>query len=214
MQEHMSAIGCEIRTDITSTIGLSELMLKGKFGSLSEDQKSVVAEINKRVKHLKGAFDELVEMYLLTSGNLQLNIAKVDTDQLLDQAIADSWQHWLLKNKSTRSDIVKQDIPSTLPKIWADSSRIQRAVTGMLVEAIRAVHNDDESEIVFTASYDDTWITLQVIIAEEDPYHYYNSNSPNIFFCQSVVEMHGGQMSLERRKESQVKVTLILPIRG
>ncbi len=218
MQEHMAEISHEIRTPASAIIGWSEILLIGKYGPLNEKQKEIVTEINKRERYLLGAFNELVHMHRLTSGQLKLHIAEINLGQLLDDAISNTWEHWLMQYESIRSGIIKQDIPSTLPRIWADSSQLQQAITGMLAEAVFAVYNDDGSEIVFTASYDDAWITLQVIISREDPFshlqnYHLQSNRPRMFFCQSVIEMHGGQVNLEQREESRTEVALTLPIK-
>ncbi len=85
--ELITNVSHDLRTPLTSIITYTELL---KASDLSHEDKSAYLEIiDRKSQRLKVLIDDLFEVSKMTSGNIELNKAKVDLVQLIQQALAE-----------------------------------------------------------------------------------------------------------------------------
>jgi signal transduction histidine kinase len=85
--ELITNVSHDLRTPLTSIITYTELL---KANDLSDEDRSAYLEIiDRKSKRLKVLIDDLFEVSKMASGSIELNKAKVDLSQLLQQALAE-----------------------------------------------------------------------------------------------------------------------------
>ena len=206
----LSEMLSEIRTPTSAIIGWSGLMLEEKLGLLNEEQRQELSNIHKSGHFLLAVWDDLFVMHQVLFDYLNLHIEEVNLYELIQQAIAATWEHWLISFHPDRPTI-KQHLPDELPTIWADRLRIQQAITRILLEAISTTYSREKSQIGMVVSHDDAWVTIQVRVTGAEVQYFRDHNSPRLFFSRMVSEMHSGQVQLEQQ-EAELVFTLTLPI--
>ena len=198
----------ELRTPATAIVGYADLMLQGIDGPLNERQEEHLITIHKLGRDLLRRFDEFADGAWLGDGWLELDIGEVDLNQLIESVRSATLEY--IENSAIKLEL-EQNVPDDLPNIWADSLRVQLAMVEILSEAVRSIHTS-EGKITLTASYDDDWVTIRVADNGVVFRDYCGDDHPALFISGTIVEMHGGQMHVESRKDVGTVVTFTLPI--
>ena len=86
--EFLSTISHELRTPLNAIIGFSQLLEMDINGTLTEQQKLNVNEINVAGGHLLHLVNEILDLSAIDSGNINLNMQKVNLCEVLGQAIS------------------------------------------------------------------------------------------------------------------------------
>ncbi len=209
----LSQMSQETRTPLNSIIGFSDVMAKGICGPVNEEQKKILRTIHKNSRYLSNAFDEILNVTRLVYGRLNLYFEEIDLSQIIEQAISDTWQHWTLLHDPVEPSILDTSIPNAIPDIWADSLRVQQAIMGILVECISEIrYNRDERKVLLTLSYDDTWMSFDFSIKGQVSEYFPNENSPRLFYSQSIIKAHSGQIRLRQQEDRHQGIIFTLPI--
>lgn len=204
----------EVRNPIFSNIGFSQLLLEEKVGPLNEKQRDFITHIHRTNRYLSKIFNQFSDLYRLIFGLLHLRLEEVDLGQLLDKAISANRTEWFDWENMTLKPKIESSIPDDLPNIGVDPTRIQQAVSGILALASSATFHREDGIITFTVNRDDNWIRLNVkVIGEESLYFYNIPDNPTLFFSRSIIEMHGGQLTVNVQEEQKrLEISFTLPI--
>lgn len=192
----------EIRTPLTAIVGLSEVMLKyeAKIGPLSEKQKDYLTWIHKNGEDVFQMFDTLHDVFRLVYGYQHLPyLEEVNLRELIQQVIS----HTQVK--------IQLDILTNLPNIWADSKYIFHALSWLLPVA----RQDEKTSTTLAVSFDEKNVIFDLISVEQEGlYFYYHPDNPTLFFSRSIIEMHGGQLTVDVQEEQKrLEISFTLPIK-
>jgi signal transduction histidine kinase len=87
--DFLAKVGHEIRIPLNSIIGFSELMLEERFGALGHDRyREYLRGIRAAGEHLLSLADDLHDLSNIDAGRLQLALAGVDLNELIQQCVA------------------------------------------------------------------------------------------------------------------------------
>ncbi len=85
--DFLASVGHELRTPLNAVIGFSDVLLKGHFGTLNQDQKSYANDILENGKHLLGIIDALLDFSTGEAGRTDLALTDVDLGPLIENAL-------------------------------------------------------------------------------------------------------------------------------
>ena len=124
--ELITNVSHDLKTPLTSIINYVELIKKEEYIKPDhiKDYVNVLDSKSKRLKHL---IEDLFEASKVGSGNIELNIEKIDLKQLLRQSIGE------MEEKLSNSSLdIKINIPDNNIYIYADGRRMYRVFENLL----------------------------------------------------------------------------------
>jgi signal transduction histidine kinase len=220
--EFLNNISHELRTPLTVIIGWGELM---SYGKLSEKQyNSAVEQINKSSLRLLNLVNTLLDLSKIQKGVLKLELKEIDLNEAIKRAIEDNSIEAAVKNVEMTSNLSQ-----TLPKVKADLTRIQQAVSHLIHNAVK--FTDSEGLIVVRSEQIDDEIIVSVsdngigISPTSLPYIFerfsqadasttrkYGGVGIGLTLVKSLVEMHGGKVFVESEVDKGSTFSLSLPL--
>jgi len=124
--ELITNVSHDLKTPLTSIINYIEL-IKKEENIEPEHIKDYVNVLDSKSKRLKVLIEDLFEASKASSGNLELNMEKIDITQLLRQAIGE------MEEKLSKSNLdLKVKVPEEKTYIMADGKRLYRVLENLL----------------------------------------------------------------------------------
>ncbi len=217
-------ISYELRTPLTNIIGFSELLANPIFGVLTPRQREYLDDIAFSSKTLLAIIDDILDLSAIDAGGLELKLAKVDVAAVIDQAING------VRERAARArltlDIAVADDAVTF---MADEQRVRQVLYNLLSNAVGfskpegVVHLSCWSEggtMVFSVEDEGVGIPKE---QQERIFERFESRSQGgkhrgaglgLSVVKSLVDLHGGDMTLESEPGKGTKVTVRFPERG
>jgi signal transduction histidine kinase len=217
-------ISYELRTPLTNIIGFSELLANPIFGVLTPRQREYLDDIAFSSKTLLAIIDDILDLSAIDAGGLELKLAKVDVAAVIDQAING------VRERAARArltlDIAVADDATTF---MADEQRVRQVLYNLLSNAVGfskpegVVHLScwrESGTMVFSVEDEGVGIPKE---QQERIFERFESRSQGgkhrgaglgLSIVKSLVELHGGDMTLTSEPGKGTKVTVRFPERG
>jgi signal transduction histidine kinase len=125
-------VSYELRTPLNSILGFAELLDKGVPGLLNTRQGEYVKDIVSGANTLTALIDDILDLALIESGALRLELTRIDLHTLLIE-VANHAREWASKVNIT----LAVDCPENAGKFLADDRRIRQVVFNLLNNAFR-----------------------------------------------------------------------------
>lgn len=132
----------------------------------------------------------------------------------------------LCRYQLKKSTTLERDVPDTLPAIFADTQQIEQVIVNLVMNGVDAMEGSPNPTIRVSANGDDENITLYIedngpgipdAVIEKiwDPFFTTKSAGKGtglgLAICKSIVEDHGGQLSVENKHEGGARFRLSVP---
>ena len=153
----VSKVSHELRTPLNMIIGLIDLMVKSPdiyeepFPSTAFEDLQVVY---RNCEHLSSLINDVLDLTQVESGRMTLHKERTDIATVVDEAIGVVQP--LIKKKHLRAEI---NVPSDLPLVYCDRTRIRQALLNLLSNATRFT---DQGEVSVCVEHKDTYIVISV----------------------------------------------------
>jgi signal transduction histidine kinase len=128
----LATISHELRTPMNAIIGFSQILLRPKFGELTNQQLDMVEKILNNGKDLLIKINEILAFSQLESGKLALKPEILDLSKVVNNAVTKIRP--LAKAKKL-SLFVKTDLENTL--VFNDAVRLQQILINLLSNAVK-----------------------------------------------------------------------------
>jgi signal transduction histidine kinase len=125
-------VSYELRTPLNSILGFAELLDKGVPGVLNTRQGEYVKDIVSGANTLTALIDDILDLALIESGALRLELTRIDLHTLLTE-VANHAREWASKVNI----ILAVDCPENAGKFLADDRRMRQVVFNLLNNAFR-----------------------------------------------------------------------------
>ncbi|MEQ9459327.1 MAG: PAS domain-containing protein, partial [Phycisphaeraceae bacterium] len=155
--EFLANMSHELRTPLNSVIGLSEVMLEGIFGPLSDKYREYISDINVSGQHLLEVITDILDISKIEAGEVDLEESIVDIPDIVRSSLRLAYTRTQDKRKWT-----SVDIPDGFPKLKADNRLVRQVLVNLLTNAIKFTHDDGDVGIV-TAIDAEGGIAIQVV---------------------------------------------------
>ena len=159
--ELITNVSHDLKTPLTSIINYIEL-IKKEEDIKPEHIKDYVNVLDSKSKRLKVLIEDLIEASKSSSGNLELNMEKIDITQLLRQAIGE------MEEKLSKANLdLKLRVPEEKTYIMADGKKLYRVLENLLSNISKYSLNNTRVYIDIIEEDDKVKLTMKNISSYE-----------------------------------------------
>jgi signal transduction histidine kinase len=214
----------ELRTPLNAVIGYSEALLLGHFGTLSPQHHEYLAIIKDSGALLLSLINDILDLAKVEAGKFDLRPDLVDLRSVIDATLR------LVAERAGRRGLLLQcSIADDLPAIKADPRAIQQVLLNVVTNAIKFTAHGGSVSLT-AASQGDDWISLRVtdtgigmraadlarvfepFVQAENIYgRSHEGSGLGLPLSKSLVELHGGRLTVESELHKGTTVTILLP---
>ena len=202
--ELITNVSHDIKTPLTSIINYVDLLKKEDINDAKIEQ--YIAILDKKSQRLKKLIEDLVEASKVSSGNVKLNIERINLKELLNQAIGEFEDRFQKKNLKIDLDIPKTDII-----IEADNRYMYRIIDNLFsniskyaMENTRVYIRLQKSDKFIEVEMKNISATRLNISADElmqrfvrgDKSRYTEGSGLGLSIAESLTEMQGGSFKI------------------
>ncbi len=224
--EFLANMSHELRTPLNAINGFSEIMAGEMFGPLGDARyKGYAADILKSGQHLLSLINDILDMAKIEAGKLTLHYEAVSLKEIVEDAAR------LMRGRVEESGLkLLVDAPD-LPTIEADHRGLKQVVLNLLSNAVKFTPEGGDIVIALSREDDDR-VRVAVTdtgigIAAEDlgrlarPFEQVEGQHSKttqgtglgLALTKSLIELHGGTLTLESEPGCGTTVSFDLPIR-
>lgn len=218
--EFTRALVHELKTPLTPIMSSSELLVSG---IREEPWLSVANNIQRGAVNLNKRIGELLDLARGEIGMLRLNPKYVDTLLLLHQ-VGDE----MAVVASSNGQVLKTELPESLPLVWADEDRLRQVVQNLVVNATK--FTPEGGQIILRAKVENDSLIVEVQdtgrgIPEDEqkrlfqPYHRQLSDREHLSglglglaLCKNLVQLHGGRIWVESQAGKGSTFSFAIPV--
>ncbi|MDP3803157.1 ATP-binding protein [Brevundimonas sp.] len=223
--EFLANMSHELRTPLNAINGFSEIMAGEMFGPLGDPKyKGYAADILKSGQHLLSLINDILDMAKIEAGKLTLHYEKVSMKEVVDDAAR------LMRGKIQEAGLnLLVDAPD-LPELDADYRGLKQVVLNLISNAVKFTPEGGDI-VVALSREDDDRVRVAVTdtgigIAAEDlnrlarPFEQVEGQHSKttqgtglgLALTKSLIELHGGTLSIESEPGRGTTVSFDLPI--
>jgi NtrC-family two-component system sensor histidine kinase KinB len=218
--EFIATASHELRTPLTSVQMGVHLLLEGALGELTDTQTEVLQACRQDCERLDKLMRDLLDLSKIEAGESQPDLAAISARDLLTTTLKE-----LRPQVEAKGLTLTIDAPFELPSVSVDQLQIERVLNNLVINALR--HTKD-GEIKISAEQRDNHLAISVhdtgsgIPGEYLP-HIFDKfvqvpDAPTggaglgLTISKSIVEAHGGQISVQSQVGRGTTFTLTLPL--
>ena len=218
--EFIATASHELRTPLTSVQMGVHLMLEGAVGELTDKQQEVLQACRQDCERLDKLMRDLLDLSKIEAGESQPRLAPVRARELIATAAEE-----LRPQVEAKGLGLRVDAPVDLPRVLADSAQIERVISNLVVNAVRYTKR---GEIKIGAERRDDHVAVSIsdtgngIPAEYLPHIFdkfvqvpgaqTGGAGLGLAISKSLVEAHGGHMSVQSEVGRGATFTFTLPV--
>ena len=222
--EFVSMVSHELRTPLTSIGGYLEMLVDGDAGEINEEQKEYLEIIQRNTVRLSALINDLLDVSRIESGRIELKKQQIDIHELIQGATESIRPH--IEEKHQTLDIV---IPSSLPEVYADVDRVTQVLINLVSNATK--YTPQNGKLIIKADTPEGFVRISVIDngiglspaeleklftrffrADNHTTREVGGTGLGLWISRSLVEMHGGAISVESEKEKGSTFSFTLPV--
>jgi PAS domain S-box-containing protein len=222
--DFISTVSHELRTPLTSIIGYLEMLRDGFGGDLTDQQGSMLDVVDRNSRRLLGLIDDVLTLSRLESNVIRGANTSVDVSSLVVSA-----QQAVLPSMISRELRFEADIADDVGSVFGDVNQLERVLLNLLTNAVK--FTPDGGEVRVGAQRDQTTVTIEVsdtgigIPQEEQDRlfsrffrassaqdHAIQGTGLGLTIVKSIVERHGGSVSIRSTLDVGTTVTVELPV--
>lgn len=222
--EFLANISHELRTPLNAIIGFAEILNSQIFGPLG-DRRYVhyAADIRDSGQHLLNLINDVLDVSKVEFGKLELHEETVDIAAVLESCMR------LMRDRAESAGLeLRADLPQELPLLQGDARRLKQILLNLMSNAVKFTPSG--GAVVVRAAVVPDGLTIAVAdtgigIADGDlekalrPFgqidsriaRKYQGSGLGLPLTKSMIELHGGQLSLESEVGRGTVATVWLP---
>ena len=217
-------VSYELRSPLTNIIGFGDLLTRPQTGSLNDKQKEYLGDLSASSKTLLAIIDDILDLATIDAGGLELKVAPVMVRSIIDAAVLG------VRERATRARLTLDiRIDDEDVALVADEARVRQVLYNLISNAIGFSNSGttvrirswrDQGMRVFAVEDEGAGIPKdkQARVLERFETHSqggkHRGAGLGLAIVKSLVELHGGSMSLESEPGRGTSVLLRLPELG
>jgi len=219
----LASMSHELRTPLNAVINFTKFVAKGQLGPVNEKQAETLFEVVDSAKHLLNLINDVLDMSKIESGSLNLFVTNgVDLQAIINQVA--STGKTLLDDKPVE---IRKQVAEDLPPIRGDRQRLIQIMLNIVSNAckftkegsitINAYRESDEVVISVTdtgpgIAPSDHAIVFEAFKQTDSGLRQGGGTGLGMPITKSLVEAHGGRISLKSQLNEGATFTITLPV--
>jgi signal transduction histidine kinase len=220
--EFIANVSYELRTPLNAIIGFAEILANEYFGALTPRQLDYSRGILDSSHRLLSLINDILDLATIEAGYMTLETSRVDIHDMLEGVMTLTRER--ARNQNLDLSLV---CPDDIGAIEADERRLKQALFNLISNAIkftppngsiRLAAEREEDNLVLSVS--DTGVGIPIADQERifdkfergDPTLYQTGAGLGLALVKSLVELHGGTVTIESGPEQGTTVRCHLPI--
>jgi PAS domain S-box-containing protein len=214
----------ELRTPISSIKGYVQMLLKGSFGDINEEQREGLEVTLRNVDRLNKLIQDILDLSRLESGTMKFFPEKKEVETIIKQTV-ETMQSVALERKIK----INLEIQNKIPPLCVDGHRIEQAMINILDNAIK--FSPEESIVNIKARREKNNVLFEIqdfgigIPKEKqekvfDLFYQIHSNINREFrgaglglsIARGIIIAHGGKIWVESEKGEGSTFKFTLPV--
>ncbi len=217
----ISTVSHELKTPLTSIRLATHALLNEKLGPLTPEQTELLAVAREDSERLHRIIEKLLDMGQLESGRSKVELAPVNTGQILVNIVQEMRPAFGDKG----IDLVL-DLPGTIPNILADKFRLEVVFKNLLNNALK--HTPAGGQVSLSAREEDGRVVFEVLDTGEGipkeylphifekffrvpGYSHYGDSGLGLAIVKEIVEAHGSTVDVESNPGEGTRFTFAFP---
>jgi signal transduction histidine kinase len=222
--EFLANMSHELRTPLNAIIGFSEVMLSGMTGPMADKQKEFTNDIRDSGKHLLGLINDILDLSKIEAGRMELDVVRFNLRQAMDNALT------LVRGRAERHGIsLETVVDPEVGEYDGDERKFKQIMLNLLTNAVKFTPQGGTVTMAakrvngdYVFSVKDTGIG----IAAEDHSKVFEEfkqvgtdyarkaegTGLGLTLTRKLVQLHGGEISLESELGKGSTFTFNLPI--
>ena len=222
--EFLANMSHELRTPLNAIIGFSEMMESGLFGPLgSAKYEEYARDIKGSGQHLLELINDILDMSKIEAGRMTLEKDDLDIDEVLGESLR------LVSGRADEADLRIVNEVSGLPHVQADKRAVKQVLLNLLSNAVKFTPAGGSIHVTgatdgkkITVAVRDTGIGIPASALSKigRPFEQVESQHSKkhkgtglgLALSRSLVEMHGGELTIESTEGLGTTVSFTLPL--
>jgi len=224
--EFVSIASHQLRTPLTGIKWFSELLLNGKAGALSEEQKDFVKQIFDSNDRMIKLVDDLLDVsHIDESGKFKIILVSGDFSKIIKEVV--DQQKIQAKIKNIKIALSAECLKKMILKV--DEQKIEQAMQNILSNAIKYSPNGSTISVnckkndgQYVCSFKDKGIGIpqyqqhrmfEKFFRADNVITVGSGTGLGLYIARHIVEGHGGKMWFESKENKGTTVYISLPIK-
>ncbi len=224
--EFVSLVSHELRTPLTSIKGYVDLLATGEVGPLNGDQLEFLGVVQQNADRLVSLINDLLDISRIEAGRVMLHPQPLSLGPLLQPIVAS-----LRPQADARRQTMTLLVPPDLPVIAGDAGCLTQVFTNLLSNAIKYTPPGGDVRITAGAEHGlahidvtDTGIGMTPDELDQLFTKFFRSTNRlvrevggtglGLAICRSLVELHGGRITVRSRPGHGSTFSVYLPLDG
>jgi signal transduction histidine kinase len=233
--EFVSFVSHELKIPMTSIKGYADLLLSANFGDINEAQSSFLKTILNNVERMTRLVSDLTDISRIESGHLNLQTRALGLPAIVEEVV-----------RSTQAQIEEReqkltlDIPTNLPEVWGDRTRLIQILTNLVsnaykytpanglitirAEAMNDQNGKQEMQPMVHISVADTGLGIKDEDQKAIFTKFFRANDDlalkapgtglGLNITKNLVEMHDGRIWFESKYREGTTFHIVIPAAG
>lgn len=223
----LATMSHELRTPLNAILGFSEMIRDQKFGPVGSQRYTEYAEhIHGSGTHLLAVINDILDMTKIETGKWKLCFETLDLCRQVQEAVA-----IVQPLAEAGALVISEEFGANVPALCADRRALRQVLLNLLTNAVKftprggriAVRADAAGGTV-TVTVKDSGVGMSPADVERIGRPFVRLGNPltaqtggtglGLAISKSLVELHGGRLTIESTLGAGTTVTLVLPIDG
>ena len=222
--QFISHVSYELRTPLTSIIGFTELLSSPRTGEMNDKQRDYLSAVSRSSETLLSTINDILDLANIDAGALELRIAPVKINAIIDAASLS------VKDRMIRTHLALHiEVDENVGELIADEARVNQILYNLLSNAIgfsepggmiRLTCRREGPMIAFTVTdqgagipHDQQHDVLGRFVSRSRGSKHRGAGL-GLPIVKSLIELHGGTMSLVSEPGDGTAVTVRFPEHG
>jgi signal transduction histidine kinase len=223
--EFIANVSYELRTPLNAIIGFAEILANEYFGALTPRQLDYSRGILDSSNRLLSLINDILDLATVEAGYMTLETRPVDIGEMLQSVLT------FTRERARNQDLdLSLHCPKTIGTIEADERRLKQALFNLISNAIKftppggSIRLEAERETKrhggdLVLSVSDTGVGIPMADQERvfekfergDPQLYQSGAGLGLSLVKSLIELHGGTVTIESGPDKGTTVRCRLP---
>jgi signal transduction histidine kinase len=220
--EFLASMSHELRTPLNAIIGFSQVLRERMFGEINPKQAEYLDDILSSGQHLLSLINDVLDLAKVEAGSMDLQLSTIALPGVLESSMA------MVRERATRHGInAATRIDPSVDLIQADERKVRQILYNLLSNAVKFTPSGGRVTLSAEAVEGTVQISVAdtgVGIAADDqgrifdefyqvgPGKMQEGTGLGLALAKRLVELHGGQLSVESTPGAGSTFTFTLPI--